>query len=425
VIIYRFPKKMADIIPFAGICYNSNKVRAQDVVAPPYDIISPEMRDDLYARSPYNIARMDAGMEYPEDTESNNKYTRAAALFDEWLEKGILTVSERPCFFAYRVEYNVGGGGGEKSTLTGFFALVGLEPLGSGHIYPHECTHSKARIDRLSLLRATRANTSPIFSVYRSPEGTASAVLGKVFQGPPIMEAGDRDGNVHSLWKIDSPADIEAVRADLEGKPVFIADGHHRYETALENQRIMKEELGEKATGEEPFNYVLMFLANTEDGGLTILPTHRLVRSHERFPDALKENFTIEELSAGVDITREIKSFKPKNVFGLYTDGTQYRIAYNGVNGLAEVHPVLKKLDVVILHELIIGRLAHAEKVAYEMDPLSAKAMVERGEFEAAFFLNPTGINEVMEVALSGKRMPPKSTYFYPKLMTGFVINRF
>jgi uncharacterized protein (DUF1015 family) len=419
---------MADIIPFAGICYSSGKVRADDVVAPPYDIITPEMREELYAKSPYNIARIDAGMEYPGDTEKNNKYTRAAGLLESWLEEGVLANSEVPSFYAYRVDYTAPANflkEPARKVLSGFFGLVRLEPLGTGNIHPHECTHSRARVDRLNLLRAVRANTSPIFSVYRAPERRASAVLEKAFKTPPYMQAHDLEGNLHSLWIISSPEEVKSIQQELAGKPVFIADGHHRYETALENQRLMKEELKGKVKGDEPFNYVLMFLSNVEDGGLTILPTHRLVRSHEKFPDALKANFAVMELPSGGDIIQEIKGAKPENVFGLYIDRTQYRIAYNGVNGLADIPPVLKKLDVVVLHELIISRLAHAEAVAYEMDPALARSMVEKGEYEAAFFLNPTGIEEVMEVALSGKRMPPKSTYFYPKLVTGFVINRF
>lgn len=410
---------MAEILPFKGICFNSKEVEAESVIAPPYDIISPEMRENLYRRSAYNIARIDAGMEYPEDTESDNKYTRAASLLAEWLDKKILTGSEKPCLYAYRVNYFLEG---KELELGGFFGLIRLEPLGTGHIYPHECTHSRARIDRLRLLRATRANTSPIFSVYDSPGGGASGVLGEVFERDPYMQGHDCNGNLHSLWIIDSIDEMNIIRADLEGRPVFIADGHHRYETALENQRLVKLERG--GSENDPYNYVLMFLANASDEGLTILPTHRIIKTHEEFPEVLKKDFTVEELRHGGDIIKSISGMKPKNVFGVYAHGKKYRITYQG-NDLKDVHPVLKKLDVVILQELIINKLAHAEAVAYEMSAEKATALVDGGEFQAAFFLNPTGINEVMEVALSGQRMPPKSTYFYPKLMTGFVISRF
>ncbi len=414
---------MAEIIPFRGICYNSEKVEAGRVVAPPYDVISPDEKALLYEKSPYNIARVDAGAEFPQDTETENKYTRAAALLNKWIDEGVLQLSERPSLYLYQTDYEVKG---EKKRLRGFFSLVKLEPFGEGSIYPHEATHSVARVDRLKLLRATKTNTSPIFSVYESPERRASRILDKVACSiPPSMSAADKDCAVHSLWVIDDPGDMEEIKKDLEGKPVFIADGHHRYETALENQRLMKKELGDKAGGDEPFNYVLMFLANVVDNGLTILPTHRLVKTGSDILKTISNCFEEEEeLPASADILGSIKG--RKNTFGLYANGKKYRAVYKGnCEDLSDVHPSLRKLDVVVLQELVINRLIHANRVGYEMDAQSAVQMVDSGRYDAAFFLNPTGIKDVMGAALSGQRMPPKSTYFYPKLMTGFVMNRF
>ncbi len=415
---------MAEVIPFRGICYNPEKIEAGAVMAPPYDVIGPAAMQALYQKSPYNIARVDAGEQLPGDSPDNNKYTRSAVLIQDWLREGILRQAETPCLYAYEARYSVGG---KWKKLTGVFALVKLEPFGSGQIYPHECTHAKARNDRLSLLEATGMNTSPVFSFYENPGGRTSALLARLSEGgaPPYLEASDMDGFVHRLWIIDRPEDTAAFQAELAGRPVFIADGHHRYETALENQRAMRQRLGLSAGQMEdaPFNYVLMFLANIADGGLTVLPTHRLINSGpaQKIPECLGEHFEVEELPAGADILKSIKGMK--NTFGVYHRGKGYRAAYDGAN-LVDFHPALRELDVVILHELVIKKLMRASAVSYEMDARVAFEQVEGGAWDAAFFLNPTSVNEVMEVALSGQRMPPKSTYFYPKIMTGFVMCR-
>ncbi|MDA8169300.1 MAG: DUF1015 domain-containing protein [Nitrospiraceae bacterium] len=409
---------MAEVIPFRGICYDPGKIEAASVMAPPYDVISPEMREILYSRSPYNIARVDAGMDQPEDDENENKYTRSAGLIEKWLGEGVLRMAEKPCLYVYEAEYAIHGG---LKRLRGIFALVRLEPFGEGRIYPHECTHSKARNDRLRLITATGMNTSPIFSVYEN-EGAkkSSGILDAATRGKPYLEARDFDGAAHRLWVIDRGEEIAAFQEELKEKPIFIADGHHRYETALEHQRQMRERPG-GSRGDESFNYVLMFLANTAHGGLTVLPTHRLVKTDARLPECLAEHFNIETISPDEDIIENIKG--GKGVFGLYTGGKQYRITYKGTD-LEDIHPALKNLDVEVLQELVIRRLTHTERMAYEMDAAAAEALVRNGQFQAAFFLNPTSVKDVMEVALSGQRMPPKSTYFYPKIMTGFVMSR-
>ncbi len=417
---------MAEVIPFRGICYNPEKIEAGAVMAPPYDVIGPETMRALYRKSPYNVARVDAGEQLPADSPDDKKYTRAAALLQQWLQADILRQAEAPCLYAYETRYAAGG---KRKKLLGVFALVRLEPFGSGQIYPHECTHSKARDDRLSLLTATGMNTSPIFSFYENPASRTSALLARLSEGgaPPYLEAADMDGFVHRLWVIDRPEDTAAFQADISGRPVFIADGHHRYETALENRRLVRERLGlapgQKGMEDAPFNYVLMFLANIADGGLTVLPTHRLIKSGpaQKIPECLGERFEVEEAPAGSDILKGIKGMK--NTFGIYCRGKLYRAAYDGSN-LVDFHPALRELDVVILHELVINKLLRASAVAYEMDARVAFEQVDGGAWDAAFFLNPTSVNEVMEVALSGQRMPPKSTYFYPKIMTGFVMCR-
>lgn len=402
---------MAEVIPFKGIYYNTGKVSAQDVVAPPYDIITPEMRDSLYGRSPYNVVRIDAGRDEDGDSEKS-KYDRAAEYLKKWLAEGILLKSPKPCFYAYEMVYSVSG---EERRSKGFFGLVRLEELGKG-IYPHEATHSKPKKDRLTLLRVAGANTSPIFSLYESRGKEASKVVEDIMKGKPSLEAGDDRGAIHRLWIIDSEADIKAISSDLSDKAIYIADGHHRYETALEYKNSQAG-----ARGDEPFNFVLMFLANIADGGITILPTHRLVKAEGPITEKLTRYFNIEKLPAGADAVSAITG--RSRTFGLYLpSGERYALSYRN-DDLKDLNPVLRDLDVVILDEMILKRLLGATQIAYEMDPLVAEDAVSRGAYDAAFFLNPTGIEDVKEVAGASLRMPPKSTYFYPKLLTGVVIN--
>ncbi|MDP2167406.1 MAG: DUF1015 domain-containing protein [Thermodesulfovibrionales bacterium] len=407
---------MAEVIPFRGIFYNKDVVTADEVVAPPYDIITPEMKDALYGKSPYNVVRIDFGKDMRDDDETSNRYTRAAGYMKEWLKEGVLMRSPNPCFYAYEMDYRAGG---EEKSLLGFFGLVRLEEFGRG-IYPHEATYSKPKHDRLSLLSVCKANTSPIFSLYDSEGKGASGVLEGVRRREPHMKAKDSDGAVHSLWVIEDGPSIEAIKADLGDKAVFIADGHHRYETALDYQRMQKAK--KRAKGDEPFNYVLMFLANISDGGLTVLPAHRLVRINGGdIMERISKEFKAEKISPDADITGAIAGHK--RTFGLVTREGRYVLRPTGNAGHKDIHRALRRLDVVILDEVLLRRLLGVSHISYEMDAEKAGREVANGNYDAAFFLNPTGINDVKEVASSSLRMPPKSTYFYPKLLTGFVIN--
>jgi uncharacterized protein (DUF1015 family) len=408
---------MAEVIPFRGILYNCERVKGSEVMAPPYDIITPELRERLYRKSPYNIVRIDAGEERPSDNDSDNKYTRAEAFLNKWLDEGILKRSAIPCFYAYEMEYRLSG---ETKRLRGFFGLVRLEELGKG-VYPHECTHSKPKADRLRLMMTCLANTSPIFSLYHSEEKIASSIVNEVCKMTPYIEAIE-DDVAHRLWIIEDSRYIKGIRDDLTNRPILIADGHHRYETALEFQRIMRERVG-VARGDEPFNYVLMFLANISDGDITILPSHRLIHYEaEGLLDRLKEHFFIDKIPIKDDIIRTMKG--KESTIGLMLRGKDhgYLLRFKG-GDMEDVHTVLRGLDVVILHEFIFKRLLGVSDIHYEMDYRTSMSLLSRGEYDAAFFLNPTKVEDVERVALSSMRMPPKSTYFYPKVMTGFVIN--
>jgi len=414
---------MAEVIPFKGVLFNVPKVSkssGEELLAPPYDIITPEHQQELNDRSPYNIVRIDFGKKYPDDSEQENRYTRAKALLDSWLREEALIPSKTPSFYAYEIGYTIER---RQLTLRGFLGLVRLEALGKGNIHPHEYTHSKPKKDRLDLMRYCEANISPIFSLYNSPEKKTSSLLAEVSKAKPYIEAQDRDGAVHRLWQIENAESVDVIKAELEGKAVFIADGHHRYETALEYQKEMKKKEG-TSDKTRPYDYVLMFLANMADEGLTILPTHRLVKHLPA--DALEQlstDFDILTMKISDDIPSAIAG--KRDAYGLYTGGdTWHSLHYKG-EGIHGVPPALRDLDVTILHDLIFKQLLDIEAVSYEMNVQKCLQAVQSGEFGAAFFLNPTGVYDVERVALASLRMPPKSTYFYPKLMTGMVLNIF
>jgi len=411
---------MAEILPFRGILYNVAKVSAEDVLAPPYDLITPEYQDELYRKSPYNVVRIDFGKEQPGDNDIKNKYTRARQYLEKWIEEGIMLISDKPSFYAYEMSYSFEG---EEKKLIGFLGLVRLEELGKGKIYPHESTYSKPKQDRLNLLRTCRANTSPIFSLYKSTDGKVSAILSRVSQSKPYLEAVDSAGAIHQIWRIDGTEELEIFREELKDKDIFIADGHHRYETSFEFQREMRSK--EKTpSGRQPFDYVLMFLANMADRGITILPTHRLVKE---IPDdinrRLSEYFEICPVQ-DFDILKKMAG--GRYVFGFFQNLADlwYLLRFKG-NNLTEIHPALREVEVIILHELVLKKVLEGVDIDYEMDVKKALDKVRSGKFRAAFFLNPTRVEDVEKAAFTSVRMPPKSTYFYPKLLTGVIISEF
>jgi uncharacterized protein (DUF1015 family) len=397
-----------------------SRLLGEDLLAPPYDIITPDYRQELYEKSPYNIVRIDFGKENPGDNLQENKYTRARAYLEDWLREEVLITSSSPCFYAYELAYTVKE---KRQTLKGLLCLVKLETLGKGNIHPHEYTHSKPKKDRLDLMRYCEANISPIFSIYNGPERITSQLLSTINHDRPYIEGKDSDGSVHRLWQIDDREMINAVTAELRGKAIFIADGHHRYETALEYQREMRQKEG-KSDRPKPYDYVLMFLANMADEGLTILPTHRLVKDLPADAlDLLSTDFDIEERTNTDAIPDAIAD--KRDVYGFYTGGdTWHYLSYKG-EGIHGVPPALKDLDVTVLHDFIFKQLLDIDTVFYEMEVQKCLQVVRSGEFKAAFFLNPTGVYDVERVALASLRMPPKSTYFYPKLLTGMVLNIF
>jgi uncharacterized protein (DUF1015 family) len=411
---------MAEITPFRGLLYDVSKVSIEDVLAPPYDIITPEYQESLYRKSPHNIVRIDFGKEELADNETENRYTRAKRYFDIWIRDGVLIRSDKPSFYAYEIIYTLHD---VRKRHLGFLCLVKLEELGNGSIYPHECTHSKPKQDRLNLLKACEANTSPIFSLYKSSADGISRILSKITLTKPYLQAADLSGNLHRLWQIDRTEEIEIIKQELADKAVFIADGHHRYETSFEYWREMSVKKT-SSSAKKSYNYTLMYLTNLMDEGITILPTHRLIKEiPEDIFGRLSRYFEIETVAKDFDIRKRLSG--RKNVFGFFRkpEKAWHILTHKGRN-LSELHPDLREIDVIILHEMIFKKILLNPEIGYEMDIVKAIDRVNQGDYAAAFFLNPTRVEDVEKSALSSMRMPPKSTYFYPKLLTGLVLNK-
>lgn len=420
---------MTEILPFRGIIYETDMVSGDDVISPPYDIISPEMKDGLYSKSTYNIVRIDFGKDLPGDGENENRYTRASSYLKEWLAGGILKEADRPAFYLCEVSYGIEG---EKRVMRGIFARVRITELCEG-IYPHEATHSKPKADRLNLMRHCNANISPIFSIYNRPGHSYGEIFERTVRKEAYIKAYDLDRAMHRMWMIDDPADISVIQEQLRGVPIYIADGHHRYETAL-TYRNERRRSNPSHSGDEPYNFVLMYLVNMSDGGLTILPTHRLVKELPSIPekgggrglqilDPLKRYFEVRTVQDAGGIVTELR--KHSHAIGLAVHGGKegYILIFKG-GDLSDLPGPLREIDVTVLHELILKRLYNIDTVSYEMNAGKTLERVNSGEYRAAFFLNPTRVEEVERVALACLRMPPKSTYFYPKILTGLVLNR-
>jgi uncharacterized protein (DUF1015 family) len=411
---------MAEIIPFRGFLYDISKVSIEDVLAPPYDIITAEGRELLYTRSPYNIVRIDFGKEDPGDNETENKYTRAKKCLDVWIKDGILIRSDKPSIYAYEVTYTIQD---VRKQLCGFLCLLKLEELGNGSVYPHECTHSEPKQDRLNLLRTCQASTSPIFSLYKSSADGIPNVLSRITRTRPYLQTTDLFGNLHRLWQVDDVEEIEVVRRELADKPIFIADGHHRYETSLEYAREMSLKKT-SPSDRKLYDYTLAYLTNMMDEGVTVLPTHRLVKEiPEDIDGMLSKYFESETIANDFNIRRKLSG--RKNAFGFFRKRERgwHILTYKGQN-LSEVHPDLREIDAIILDEIIFKKILTNAEIGYEMDTAKALDQVKDGKYAAAFFLNPTQVKDIEKSALSSTRMPAKSTYFYPKLLTGLVMNK-
>jgi uncharacterized protein (DUF1015 family) len=412
---------MADVQPLRALHYDLAKVGSLDAVAaPPYDVIDPDQRAQLAGRSPYNVVRVDLPEGEPDP------YAQAAEILTQWQQDGAVVRDDEPALWTLTQDYT--GPDGRSLTRRGVFARVRVEDYGPGRIRPHERTHPGPKEDRLRLTRATKANLSPIFSLYDDPTGATAAVLDAA---EPFGEQTDDDGTVNRLGRVSDPAAIEAFQDALKPAELLIADGHHRYETA----RVYAEEVG----GEGEHRYVLMCLVALQDEGLTVFPTHRLIRdttrqSQEALATTLRELFAIEEI--------EQADLRPPDGDGLLTMGyidsffkRGFRLTLkdqaSADRALADMPEAYRRLDTAVLEALVLkgplglseDDIAHLHGLGYSRTDEEALELVLSGAYDAAFFLRSTPVEQVRAIAAAGVNMPPKSTFFFPKVPTGLLFN--
>lgn len=431
---------MAAVYPFRGYRYNAEKVKDIGLVfAEPYDKITPELQEKYYLRHPRNIVRFSRGKTTPQDTASDNQYTRAHAFLDRCIAEKVLVREAREALYVYEQEYSFAGGA--VKTRRGFIALGGLEEFGKGGVMPHERTLAGPKADRLNLMRATAAQSGLIFMLYSDPEQAVTRALSQAIRRTPEIEARDDDGVIHRVWVVTDPGVHREVQALMKDRALFIADGHHRYETALNYRREMRGYGVICLPGNENYDAHIMAFIAMEDSGLTILPTHRLLHhlapaQVSSFPEKLGRFFALERCRGLREMLDRMNAGRPgDHRFGLYLDKTFTLLT---LKDEAAVAPLMradasaewKKLDVSIIHaimETLLGidrkKLEEEAHVAYERYADAAVKAVDSGDRQMAIFLNPTKASEVAKVAENGERMPQKSTDFYPKLYTGLVVN--
>jgi uncharacterized protein (DUF1015 family) len=414
---------MAELKPLHALHYDPAVAGPlPDLVSPPYDVIDPDQRAALVARSPFNAVVIDL-------PDGEDRYEKAAAQLETWRLEGVVVRDPEPALWAMTQDYT--GPDGARRARQGFFARVRVEDYGPGRIRPHERTHPGPKEDRLRLTRATRANLSPIFSLYSDPAGAAWAALAPHMDGDPWGETTDPDGTLHRIWRVGDQTAVDAAIAALADTELLIADGHHRYETA----RVYADEIG----GDGPHRYVLMCLVALEDPGLTVFPTHRLAKGldsahQEGLAEAIKRDFDIER------VTRADLAPPPGDgplTLG-YIDShlkIPFRLTLKSQDiadaALADMPPAYRRLDAGVLETLLLkgalrltdDDISHLHDFGYARDAGQALELIDSAAYDVAFLLRPTPVQQVRDVAASGQSMPPKSTYFFPKVLTGLLFN--
>lgn len=429
---------MATFRPFSGLRYDPAVVGdPAAVTAPPYDVIDAAQRDALYAKSPYNVVRIDLSRE-------PDPYGSAAATLAGWREEGAVAADVKPSLYLYAQKFPLPDGGTRERV--GVIGALRVESFESGKVRPHERTLQKAKDDRYSLLKATGVCLSPIFGLVSAPELDLAALVPTT--RPPDVDVRGKDGSHDRMWRIDDPKLIERIGAAVEPHEVFIADGHHRYETAMRYRDERRAEAGSSAPpmGEAPYDYVLCYLTTMEDRGLVIFPTHRVLATLALVPaafrGALAEHFTIEELPwSDAGLARLLERLE-RSTHDRSSETSHLGVAVAGAGSLwlcsaptsalpfpPTTEPELRVLDVKVLHQIVlagilqlpIGDRGGAPGLTYTQDATKALGRVESGEAAAAFFLPSTTVGDLRAVGLAGLTMPEKSTYFFPKLLTGLV----
>ncbi len=438
---------MAEIAPFRGLRYNQKMVPdLAQVVIPPYDVISPEEQRTFHERSPYNFIRLELGLPTPEDSSEDNPHTRAEAWIRQWEHQGILERNPKPSVYCYELDYKKAPD--LVKTRKGFICALRLEDFSSGRVRPHERTFQAIKDERLALMMACNANLSPVFALYPDSNEEAYSALASGRQGAPVVSFTDLAGMAHRVWPVTDRPVLDEVRKLMMDKPIFIADGHHRYETALNFRNALRERYG-SANPHASYEFIMVYLTDMNEPGLTILPTHRLLRNLgewdcERLVQRAKNYFHVERFESenGGELRwkeairagglRKVTTigFYCKDAACVYVltarmDVISSLLAQKGI-------PVqMRTLDVVVLDQVVLRELlelsdqflANERNISFMHDFAEALDAVKSSRFDAGFFINHTRIEQVREIASAGLIMPHKSTYFYPKVISGLVIN--
>lgn len=424
---------MAVIKAFKGMRYDVSKAgEISKLCCPPYDIISEEQRLEYISENEYNVIRL----ELPKEGE--NPYANASDILDMWRDKGVLIHEDKPAIYIYEEEFTAYG---ERKSIKGIIARVKLEEFSKGIILPHEFTLSKAKEDRLNLMKATNCNFSQIYALYMEGEHNTLETVNANSKTAPALEFTDNDNVTHRLWIVTDEAVISKLVADFADRKLYIADGHHRYETAL-NYRNYCRDNGFSKEGDAQ-DYQMIYLVDMEHPGLVVFPTHRLVRDLPDFDKAkalelCAEYFDITPYNGVENMEKELEKLynEGKKSFGFYCgDGEWYLLVLKNIEVMSELLPELctasQQLDVTVLHTLVLEKIFGIDKenmanqinLTYTKFFEEAISSVDGGRFQCSFVLNPTRVTEIRDVASAGEKMPQKSTYFYPKMITGMVMN--
>ena len=422
---------MATIRPFNGLRFKGGDLNS--LVCPPYDIISEKQREDFIEKNEHNIIRLE--LPFGED-----KYREAGKLLKKWLDEGILGQDEKSGIYVYEMEFTADG---IRKSVKGFVSLVKLEEFSKGIILPHEETLSKAKTDRFNLMSETFCNFSQIYSLYMDEDKSAYSLISKASETSADMEITDGDGTIHRMWCVYDESIIAQIEKAFDSKKLYIADGHHRYETALN----FHKHLCESGVSDENSlsGYISMMLVNMENEGLVVFPTHRIVRDLKGFNsdeviEKCREYFDISSYDDISKIESTLSGFyeNGEKAFALYTGNSKWTLMV--LKNKNEVKKLLRdmsdaycQLDVSILHSLVVERIfgidkenmANQKNLTYTRNFDEAISAVDNNAADCSFILNPTRVTEIRDVALAGEKMPQKSTYFYPKLITGLVMNKF
>ena len=421
---------MAKIKPFRAITYNQDAVKdLSTVVCPPYDVISTMAQRQLQEMSPYNLIHILLGKDIP----GENKYKRSAGYFKDWLKNKILIQDERPAIYFYNQQYNLKG---ERRSRFGFIALLSLD----SSIFAHEHTRLEPKEDRLKLLKAAKANLSPIFVIFPDSNRIIQRTFNQeIINRKPFIDIVDKDKVAHQVWRIDSPEVFSRIQASMHKESIFIADGHHRYEVSCAYRDGMKKKLG-ALSGEESCNYLLAYFTNLDPRGLTIFPVHRLLKLDlplelGELRVKLSAYFDVEEVKDGLKFFFLMeKGGQTEHVLGMYKDHRYWLLRLKNVKILdkiiAEKPREYRSLDVCILNYIVLKNILGIElkdKDKFTFSPHADELIdsVDNNTSHIAFFLNPVKAEKIISLALKNERMPAKSTYFYPKVLSGLVINKF